>query len=411
LKPRTNQTSNSRSSKFLTWSFIFTAAAILVAGYLLWATTGVRNQLVGCGAGSGCDDVLGSRWSLWLGLPVSFFALTFYALLAVSIIAIRSGRIEGTKWMPWLTTCAWAAGIAILWFVFIQAAIIGRYCIYCLTDHVLGLLAIACLALHGNRVGETPGLAKGALSVLLAGAFITVHIFAAPTWIDEVEMDESGTGGAPMLAEMTEIGPAQRSRMVGLIDNRISFDIYKMPCIGSREAEYVIMEMFDYTCSHCRDLHRHLHDALERYGDQFAIVPLPVPMDKSCNPAIQFSNPKHLNACEYARYSMAVCAAAPDRFTEFHDWLMTGKKVTSVEKAREQVEAVVGKDKFKDAIEDPLVEEWMNDGITMYKITKLGGIPKLVVDAKVVTVPQTTPEKLFEFLESTLGMEPRGDVE
>lgn len=366
---------------------------------------------MGCGPGSGCDEVLGSRWSLWLGLPVSLFALGFYVLLAVCILAIQSGRMDGAKWLPWLTAGAWAAGIAILWFVFIQAAVIGSFCVYCLTDHALGLLAIAGLVLYAKRVDVMPGLAKGALAVLLGGAFITVHIVAAPSRMDVVEVDDLGSGDSAPLADPIYMGPADRSRMVGVMDDRISFDIYKMPCIGSPDAEYVIMELFDYTCSHCRDLHLHLHKALERYGDQLAIVTLPVPMEKSCNPAIQTDNPKHVNACDYARYSMAVCAVARDRFPEFHDWLMTGKEVTSLEKARNRVESVVGKGKFEDAIGDPLVKEWMKDGITLYKVTRLGGIPKLVVGTKVVNIPHTTTKKLFEFLESTLGIKPVGNDE
>ncbi len=50
------------SKRLLTLSLVFTALVAIVAGYLLWATTGER-QVAGCGEGSGCDAVLGSRWA------------------------------------------------------------------------------------------------------------------------------------------------------------------------------------------------------------------------------------------------------------------------------------------------------------------------------------------------------------
>ena len=406
LHSKTNQKAKSKNQNFLTLALIFSLAAFLLSVYLLWSAARDGIGLAGCGEGSGCDDVMNSRWSLWLGLPVSVFAVGFYVLMVICTFAVRARRIDGDRWLPWMAAGAWAAGIMILWFVFLQAAVIRSFCIYCLADHALGFLAIGCLTLYTGRTKLRLGLVRIVFVVSVAAAFIAVHIIAAPSQMDVVDIEEveseevQGEGGT------IQIGPAARSRIVQALDKRVSFDIYKIPCIGSREAEYVIMELFDYTCSHCRDLHKHLHHALERYGDQLAVVMLPVPMDMGCNPTVQVDYPKHKNACAYAKYGLAVCARGRDLFPEFHDWLMTGKTVTTLEKAGAKAEAVLGKGTIADAVADPLVQEWLNAGSALYKLTKFGGIPKLVVGSKVVTIPRTTSERLFEFLESTLGIQP-----
>ena len=80
--------------------------------------------------------------------------------------------------------------------------------------------------------------------------------------------------------------------------------------------------MFDYTCPHCRVLHRYMHQAHEHYGDQLAAVLICVPMNTSCNKHVKTTGSMHVNACIYARLAMAVWMRAPENFLEFHDWLM-----------------------------------------------------------------------------------------
>ena len=423
-------------STFLLWSLLFTSAAILVAGYLLWATTVEGGGLAGCGEGSGCDDVLGSRWSLWLGLPVSMFALGFYLLLAGGILFLYPPRKRNANRLPWLVPVALAGGIVICWFVLLQAAVIRSFCVYCLADHVLGLLAVGFLLLHARKAAGRLPPAGGIVALVLAAVFVVVHVLAEPSRVDVVKLQDIedrpgqpnvepvliGPAGSPPVhgvaardiqdppgqeyAEPVAMGPEKPTRIVGVLGGRVSFDLYAMPHLGNREAEHVILELFDYTCSHCRDLHQHIHLSLERYGGQLAVVTLPVPLEKPCNPFIQNNNPKHRNACEYARLSMAICASDPRRFPAFHDWLMAGKNPPPLEQVQARAETIVGEGALDKALSHPRVAEWLNDGITMYKHSNTGSIPKLAVGDQVVNIPHTTSRRLFTFLESKLGIKP-----
>ena len=69
-----------------TWALrILAFAGLAISVYLLTLKlTGKITYLVGCGEGSGCANVLGSRWSQFFYIPVSAFAAVMYAALLVA---------------------------------------------------------------------------------------------------------------------------------------------------------------------------------------------------------------------------------------------------------------------------------------------------------------------------------------
>ena len=66
------------------------------------------------------------------------------------------------------------------------------------------------------------------------------------------------------------------------------------------------VEMFDYTCPHCRATHKAIHGAMERFGDDLAIVALPVPLNRACNSAVTSNHSKHAEACKIAKIAVAL---------------------------------------------------------------------------------------------------------
>src|SRR5436305_10725381 len=85
-----------------------------VASYLAWHAM-TQTAVAGCGMGSaaGCDVVLTSSWSKWLGIPVAVIGLACYATLAT--LSILLGVREPTL-SRWISTAfislSIAAGIA-----------------------------------------------------------------------------------------------------------------------------------------------------------------------------------------------------------------------------------------------------------------------------------------------------------
>jgi hypothetical protein len=111
------------------------------------------------------------------------------------------------------------------------------------------------------------------------------------------------------------------SGQVSLYHGRFKFDLDELPHLGSPSATNFIVSLFDYTCSHCRDLHPLLKVAEQRYSGQLCVISLPTPLDSACNPLILLTSRANANACEYARLGLAVWRARREAFREFDDWL------------------------------------------------------------------------------------------
>src|SRR5579863_5426117 len=77
--------------------------------------------------------------------------------------------------------------------------------------------------------------------------------------------------------------PARKRRLITVAAGEITLDIRQWPLLGKPDAKYVFIEMFDYTCPYCRATHQAVRGAMEHFGDNLAIIALPVPLDSACN--------------------------------------------------------------------------------------------------------------------------------
>lgn len=141
-------------------------AALAVAGVALvlcvvMAVHSVGGMgLVGCAAGSVCDDVMSGRWSRVLGIvPVSGLAVGVYLALIVSLLCVRFAKDEELvelveKLLPVF------AGVIVgsaVWFIGLMLVEEDGVCRYCLAAHSLGLLEAVLLMVlvgSGRRCGK-----------------------------------------------------------------------------------------------------------------------------------------------------------------------------------------------------------------------------------------------------------------
>jgi uncharacterized membrane protein/protein-disulfide isomerase len=123
-----------------------------VSAYLAWHTVN-HTSVAGCGVGThnGCDAVLSSSWSKWLGVPVALPGLACYATLAglSVLLGIQSSaaRLINTAFM----LLAILAGGASLWFIALQLFAIGAICRFCLTADLCGLVIGGIAIWHAFR--------------------------------------------------------------------------------------------------------------------------------------------------------------------------------------------------------------------------------------------------------------------
>jgi hypothetical protein len=191
-----------------------------------------------------------------------------------------------------------------------------------------------------------------------------------------------------------------------LYNGRFFVDVANSPTLGAATNAQVAVALHDFTCSHCRELHPSLVEAQHIFSNQLVIVTLAMPFDPNCNPIMKRHNPKHTNACDYARLSLAVFRANPARQHEYDEFLFTGEKPPPLLAAQERAAQAVGSDALQKALNDPWVDQQIRLGIALYATASEAGhasLPQLMVGHQ-VAVGILPTEVILEMLAKNLGL-------
>lgn len=229
---------------------------------------------------------------------------------------------------------------------------------------------------------------------------ITALDIELPKFVEEppVEMDAASDDWDPT--------PVHQDLAMGSKGH--SVDLINFPVIGSRQAKFVAAEFFDYTCSHCRSLYHSLEQARKRYGSgQFALVMVPVPMNKSCNQFVQTTADAHKEACRYTMLALAIWKIDPHKFAAFHDYLMGSTLIPTIDEAYREALRSVDETTLHLALDDKWIKERIIENTKMYKAAGAGKIPKLMCGPYMVVGEPKDEQELFSFLENRWGLRPR----
>lgn len=180
---------------------------------------------------------------------------------------------------------------------------------------------------------------------------------------------------------------------------KITLNVEQWPMLGSCEARYVFVEMFDYTCPHCRNTHFAIKGAQKHFGDDLAIVVLPVPLESSCNRVAAGGG--HAGACELARIAVAVWRVDAERFREFHDWVFESRATPSTARAR--AESLVGKEKFAEVYATKLPADYIKRHVDLYEKVGKGSVPKLMFPRATVSGEVNNASTLVRMIETELA--------
>ncbi len=370
---------------------------LLISGWLLLQkATGSIGYLVGCGAGTGCANVLGSRWSQWFLIPVTALSLLLYA--ALLFLTFRPQRTA-------LLAVGTALGAAAVWFGIVQAFVLRSFCPWCLAAHGIGL-ACAVLVFRHHGGGSRGDLRNGLLAGLAAtGVLVAGQIFGpVPDTHQEsdIVLKESPAAAPGKPLPVHERG---EGRKVTLLGNK-RYNVALLPHLGDPAAPHVAVKYFDYACNACRDLHEDLEAFQKKHPGKLCVVLLPAPIDRACNPEV----PPHLNdhphACELARLALACWRTDPASFPAVHHALFA-RPALDPAKARAVVAPLLGKPLAPDALADPWIDEVLAADALDYKrinVTNSGQLnylmPKLLVGGtRMLHGVTKSREILFQALE------------
>ena len=430
------------------------ALALLISAYLAW--TALRSgHLPGCGPESDCDEVLSSRWGYWLGVPVSLGACLIYGLVLGTTFALSPAKATAVRRNAWRILIFAAVVIlgAALWFVGVQWGILHKFCPYCMTAHACGSL-LACLILfrlsqmirsaRATRAGSPKAvMTSGEAGKVFVGGLAAVMALVAgqvlhqprtfevsppappePAAIVGAEVTRrnnevnrparlltsapTGFEGAVSASPQTPGSAVGSARELVLHGGVFRLDLQTVPLFGRPDAPYVIVSLFDYTCSYCRVVHQHLMEVHRSLSNQLAIVSLPVPLEKSCNPLVKRVFPEHTNACVYARLGLGVWRADRTRLEAFDDWMFSSARPPSPDQARDYAAKLVGTNKLSAALEDPWGERLLQESIrlyhTNYLVYRQGRMPQLIIGTNLASGQLRNAQELYRLLSNHLGL-------
>lgn len=339
--------------------------ALLAAGaalYLAVVAYSSAGRPVGCGAGSGCDEVLSSRWSKVVGVPVGLPAAGLYLGLAAAVIG--SARTKHPAVRQRLSALQWVAAGAILaavhWFVGLQWFELQAFCPWCLVDHGLGV--VTALAVLGTEVSAgrfRPG--SFLLGVALTGLLACLQIF----------VPEPGPQAATLSGGQIE-----------LLEGGLQLHLDEVPQLGPAPPARPVVVLFDYCCPHCRQTHAHLLAARERAPDAFTLVLLPTPLNAECNSHLGETEPRFEAACDLARLALAVWRADRAHFAEFDRWLFASEQPRSASAARDEAARLIGAAALDAALKDPWIAERIRADVDAFAASGIDAIPVLLAPGR-----------------------------
>ena len=201
--------------------------------------------------------------------------------------------------------------------------------------------------------------------------------------------DENGQP-AQTEASAQAVPSPQTTRKVTILgtEKPITLDPAGWPLLGAADARFIFVEMFDYTCPHCRETHQSIRGAFERFGQDLAVIALPVPLESECNRAA--SGGGHPGSCELSRLAVAVWRCDRAKFREFHDWLFDRSRTPAA--ARRQAERLVGRDQLRAELDSGTPGKFVDRHVDLYIKLGAGTVPKLLFsDRSVIGSVQKDP--------------------
>jgi uncharacterized membrane protein len=384
--------------------------ALTLSTYLSWHYL-AGGSMIGCNAGSACDQVLTSRWSAIGGIvPVSGLAAGAYLamLMASFFIGPRTAApVRRLAWAAMLVLVGCAAGSAV-WFTILQKWAIGAFCPYCMTAHVTGMvLAVLVIwrAVKGLQIqSQTAVNPQSEIPNPKSNSRPTPYVIGLPL---------IGLVLAGVLAVCQVAIKPPATYRGGESENVLpTIDPHAVPLVGSPDAPYVVSLLFDYKCPHCQQLHWMLDEATRRYNGKLAFALCPTPLNSHCNPFIPRDVEAYRDSCELAKVGMAVWLANRESFPAFDMWMFSMEsgdrwRPRDLDDAKDKAAELVGKAKFDAAWADPWVDRYLQTCVQIYGATARTGnsaVPKMVFGPRWVVPEPYSADDVVSILQASLSV-------
>jgi len=270
-----------------------------------------------------CDVVLGSRYALLFGVPVSRWAILFYAAsIALAGAVMRTSSATARTALSNLLVVQQIWGVLFsAYLAYIAVAVLQTVCLMCGALYLIGIgLFVAAWWLRsGVRVvgrRQRQNTARVDRLVLLGAAVAIALLVVIGGW--------EALGGsyqrASNAADIARLRPEfyqwflKQPVLTLPADGANSF--------GDTQARVTVVEFSDFECAHCLKFHEAVERVMRGSGDDVRVVFRHFPLDASCNPKVP--SRVHQQACLAA--DAAECAAEQGKFWEYHNVLFDNQQ-------------------------------------------------------------------------------------
>lgn len=342
-------------------------SAFGISAYLSYLSLATGQAPAGCGSGSGCAEVLASKWSRWFGAPVSLLAVWLYVAvlgaLPSQFAPSAEARLIGRQLF---TTAAVAITGSALWFIYLQVFILKAICPYCMAGHALGLLLSVVLVwrLHARQL----------LAGMIGFAGVVIIVVVQMNTANDLGILSTPTPGLD--SDITSVD----QRTVTVLGGALALNLDEEPLLGPPDAEQVVILMLDYACPHCRHTHGVIEQFQADHPGQLAAVLLPIPLNRDCNPhAPEETGSRFEQSCDLLRVAIAFYLADPVAFSDFDRWLFEPAQPRSADLARDEAIRRLGKESFEQASTNPRMQQMIIRNVHIYGQSGADRVPVLIV--------------------------------
>lgn len=222
---------------------------------------------------------------------------------------------------------------------------------------------------------------------------------AASQPVPQGEQGQPAAGQQPVTGQPA----AAEERLVQLASANLKLRAHQWPIIGSPNAKHIFVELFDYTCPHCRATQQAIRGARQHFRDDLAILTLPVPLSRACNDTVTSEHPSHRESCELSRLAIAVWRVDPAKFAEYHEWLISQNPIPTAATARARAIQMVGQQALDQELAQPHAARYISKHVDIYRRMGAGPVPKLVFANTTLTGEVTSPQVLIQTIERAAG--------
>ncbi len=339
------------------------ATALLISAYLSYTSMSKGMSPAGCGSGSGCAEVLSSKFSHCLGIPVSLLAMGVYIGIIIALFFSRSAN-EKTNYIARFVLSLLATVIAgsAIWFIYLQLIPLRAICPYCMADHTIGLI-LAPLLFWRIRLRSIPAIVLG-LVLVLAMMLVQMGTSSMLITLDTHSSDQQTATG----------------RTVTVLDGKLTLNLSEEPLLGPPDGKQVMVMMLDYACLHCRHTHSVVEEYQEQHPGRLTVVLLPMPLNHGCNPHVSDDiDERFKESCELTRIAVAFFLADPGAYPDFDRWMYEPVQPRTAKNARAEAIRRLGEKTFEQAYNDPRMQDRISRNVLSYGESGADYVPVLFV--------------------------------